>query len=283
MLRRPDLAIALDWLEGERCDRPRPTVAEAAFINASRDHHDRRTRELEVLLAQAQAAEAAAKEARNAALLQESRALAALAQQESARGDRMTAVLLALEALPGPGRGGHRPVSAEAAAALWQAWMRNRETALAGHTGGVLAAAFSPDGGRVVTASDDGTARVWDLSGPRPAATVLEGHTDWVRAAAFSPDGGRVVTASADRTARVWDLSGPRPAATVLEGHTDWVRAAAFSPDGGRVVTASDDGTARVWDLSGPSPAATVLEGHAGGVRVAAFSPDGGSGGHRLR
>ncbi len=120
---------------------------------------------------------------------------------------------------------------------------------LEGHTDWVRAAAFSPDGRRVVTASADRTARVWDLSGPRPAATVLEGHTNWVRAAAFSPDGRRVVTASAERTARVWDLSGPRPAATVLEGHTGGVTAAAFSPDGRRVVTASWDRTARVWEI----------------------------------
>ena len=123
-------------------------------------------------------------------------------------------------------------------------------------------AAFSPDGKRVVTASYDHTARVWDLSGPRPVAIVLEGHTDIVWSAAFSPDGKRVVTASWDHTARVWDLSGPRPVATVLEGHTDFVLSAAFSPDGNRVVTASDDHTARVWDLSGPRPVATVLEGH---------------------
>ena len=59
-----------------------------------------------------------------------------------------------------------------------------------------MSAAFSPDGKRVVTASSDHTARVWDLSGPRPVATVLEGHTDTVLSAAFSPDGKRVVTAS---------------------------------------------------------------------------------------
>ncbi len=275
LLRRQDVALALEWLESNRPDRPRPTRAEAEFIAASRDHHDRRTRELERLLAQARAAEAAANEARNAALLQESRALAAFAQQESARGDHMTAVLLALEALPRPAYGGDRPLSSEAAAALRNAWMRNRESCLAGHTAWVSAASFSPDGRRVVTASWDHTARVWDLSGPRPTATVLEGHTDRVLSAAFSPDGRRVVTASDDRTAQVWDLSGPRPTATVLKGHTDMVLSAAFSPDGRRVVTASSDRTARVWDLSGRRPTATVLEGHTDRVLSAAFSPDG--------
>ena len=275
LLRRQDVAIALNWLENKRRDLPPPVAAEKAFITASRDYHDRRTRELEALLAQARTAEAMAKEARNAALLQESRALAAWAKQESARGDHLTAVLLALEALPEPGRGGDRPVSAEAAAALRQAWMRNREICLAGHTRALRAASFSADGRHVVTASDDGTARVWDLSGRRPAATVLEGHTDCVLAASFSADGRRVVTASLDGTARVWDLSGPHPSATVLKGHVGPVRVASFSADGRRVVTASYDCTARVWDLSGAHPTATVLEGHTDCVRAASFSADG--------
>jgi WD domain, G-beta repeat len=246
MLRRPDLAIALDWLEGERRDRPRPSAAEGAFIAASRDHHDRRTRELEALLEQARAAEAAANEARNAALLQELRALAAFAQQESARGDHMTAVLLALEALPERGRGGDRPLSAEAAAAIRQTWLRNREICLVGHASWVRTASFSADGRHVVTASDDNTAGVWDLSGPRPVATVLKGHTGVVTTAAFNPDGRRVITASWDGTAWVWHLSGLCPAATVLEGHMGLVSTVAFSADGRRVITASDDHTARV-------------------------------------
>ena len=56
-------------------------------------------------------------------------------------------------------------------------------------------AAFSPDGSRIVTASDDNTARLWDAK-TRSCARSLSGHTDQVVDAAFSPDGARVVTAS---------------------------------------------------------------------------------------
>ena len=69
-------------------------------------------------------------------------------------------------------------------------------TVLAGHTDIVQSASFSSDGKRVVTASDDKTARVWDLSGPSPVVTVLAGHTGVVQSASFSLDGRRVVTAS---------------------------------------------------------------------------------------
>ena len=67
-----------------------------------------------------------------------------------------------------------------------------------------MSAAFSPDGSRIVTASRDNTARLWDAKTGAALAT-LSGHTDAVTSAAFSPDGSRVVTASEDKTARLWD------------------------------------------------------------------------------
>jgi WD40 repeat protein len=57
-----------------------------------------------------------------------------------------------------------------------------------------------------VTASHDGTARIWDARTGRQLA-ILEGHFRGVRSAAFSPDGSRIVTASFDGTARIWDAA----------------------------------------------------------------------------
>ena len=70
----------------------------------------------------------------------------------------------------------------------------------------VTSAAFSPDGTRIVTASRDKTARVWDAATAKEIA-VLRGHEYRVWSAAFSPDGTRIVTASGDNTARVWDAN----------------------------------------------------------------------------
>ncbi|MGO9475198.1 MAG: TIR domain-containing protein, partial [Rhodomicrobium sp.] len=143
---------------------------------------------------------------------------------------------------------------------------------LQGHDNWVSSAAFSPDGARIVTASWDTTARVWDAKSGQ-ALLTLNGHDDVVLSAAFSPDGTRIVTASEDKTARIWDAKSGQALLT-LKGHDDAVMSAAFSPDGARIVTASRDKTARIWDAKS-GQALLTLQGHDGWVSSAAFSPDG--------
>ena len=142
-------------------------------------------------------------------------------------------------------------------------------TTLHGHGERVWSAVFSPDGQTIVTASADGTVRLWDEVGNELA--VLRGHEGEVISAVFSPDGQWIVTASRDGTARLWDGSGNELA--VLRGHEGGVYSAVFSPDGQMIVTASNDGTARLWDGAGNELA--VLRGHEREVWSAVFSPDG--------
>jgi hypothetical protein len=106
------------------------------------------------------------------------------------------------------------PAAAALAAAVSQAdW----HFALGGHEDAVYSAAFSSDGSRIVTASWDKTARIWDAATAKEIA-VLRGHDDAVSSAAFSPDGSRIVTASDDDTARIWDAASAKEIA-VLRGH----------------------------------------------------------------
>jgi hypothetical protein len=117
---------------------------------------------------------------------------------------------------------------------------------LQGHQGSVTNAQFSPDGKRIVTASEDKTARLWETKNGGLLAT-LQGHQGSVTNAQFSPDGKRIVTASEDKTARLWGTDSGW-FLTNLQGHGGSVTNAQFSPDGKGIVTASKDKTARVWE-----------------------------------
>jgi WD40 repeat protein len=99
----------------------------------------------------------------------------------------------------------------------------------------VSAAAFSPDGARIVTASYDGRVRIWDL-GTKKVLMELKGHDDVVNSAAFSADGTHILSASDDKTARIWDATA---APLVTLDHEDSINKVAFSSDGARIVTAS--------------------------------------------
>ncbi|GJH18427.1 TIR domain-containing protein [Caballeronia novacaledonica] len=166
-----------------------------------------------------------------------------------------------------------RPAHATAAPALSRAADASKLRALfIGHTGGVLSARFSADGNRVVTASSDGTARVWDADTGKPVGAPMK-HGDVVKSSSFSADGKRVVTASEDKTARVWDAGTGKPVGEPMK-HGDVVNSSSFSADGKRVVTASEDKTARVWDAGTGKPLGEPVK-HDGPVYSASFSADG--------
>jgi hypothetical protein len=203
----------------------------------------------ELATSHARASAEEAKDNLSEAQIAQSRFLADLAARKRAEGDAGTTVLLALEALPDDAGGASRPYVPEAELQLDSGWRDLRERLDLGHDGAVWSAAFSPDGKRIVTASWDKTARVWDAATGQPIGEPLKGHDGAVWSAAFSPDGKRIVTTSADKTARVWDAATGQPIGEPLKGHEGAVLGAAFSPDGKRIVTASDDKTARVWDV----------------------------------
>src|SRR6266487_3885078 len=148
---------------------------------------------------------------------------------------------------------------------------------------------FSPDSQRVVTASKDKMAQLWDAASGKAIGAPMK-HEKFVVAAWFSPNGQRVVTVSADnlrdfplalesRTARLWDAASGKAIGEPMK-HEEFVEAAQFSPDSQRVVTASGvvpasvDKTARLWDAAGGKAIGEPMK-HEKTVRSAQFSPDG--------
>jgi WD40 repeat protein len=119
-----------------------------------------------------------------------------------------------------------------------------RTRVLQGHEGRVTSACFSADGTRLVTASRDHDARIWDVA-TGEALMVLQGHFGPVQDAEFSPDGRWVVTAGPGR-AGLWD-AGSGGLVTLLRGHRGRVTSAAFSPNGRAIVTGGVDGTVRTY------------------------------------
>lgn len=141
-----------------------------------------------------------------------------------------------------------------------------------GHRFSLEYAQFSPDGKKIVTASNDASAKIWDAASGY-LLFDLTGHHDGVSFVQYSPDGKKVLTSSYDSTACIWDAETGK-IVMKLEVDGDGIRSANFSPDGKKIVAVSMKNTAEIRDAVTGNVLAE-LKGHSNSVWGARFSPDG--------
>jgi len=222
-----------------------------------------------ILAAQARQATASAQSQQRVAF---SRELAAAAVT-NLDVDPERSILLALEAVSAT-YSVDQTWTLESEDALRQGLQASRvELTLRGHTDLVSGAVFSPDGMRIATTSNDGTARIWNARTGAELLSLPTGVTNALHGIDFSPDGKLLATAGKNGTAILWDAATGEKKFDLM-GHSDEVAGFDFSPDGKWLATSSEDRTVKIWDTATGKEKIT-LTGHFGEVWHVVFSPDG--------
>ncbi|MEL7359730.1 MAG: NACHT domain-containing protein, partial [Cyanobacteria bacterium J06560_6] len=116
-----------------------------------------------------------------------------------------------------------------------------------GHENLVQSVAYSPDGLRVASASDDETVKIWNPATGECTHT-MKGHKSWVGSVVYSPNGQQVASASGDGTVKIWNpITGE--CTRTMEGHEKPVLSAVYSPDGQQIASVSYDNTVKLWNV----------------------------------
>ncbi len=144
---------------------------------------------------------------------------------------------------------------------------------LKGHSFRVNAVAFSPNGDRIATGSQDGTARVFSTSDGNVTA-ILDANGGETYAVAFSTDGEYVITGNGVGTARIFRISGG-PAIAVLRGQSERVTAVAFDSENKIAVSVASNCTIIVFDTSESQIISVRNTDPPRPIRDIALSPDG--------
>jgi WD40 repeat protein len=245
-----ELQEAERWLAGQAGKDPPPTALQASFILDSRRRTTRRLQSLLgamslallVVIALAVVAVIERGTAITNEHVAESGRLAAESETALATNPQH-ATYLALRALEIAPTGGAQASLRDALPALQL-------------LGGLAAPApfysptFTPDGRRILTASADGAAEVWDASTGRRVELLSPANATGLEQSTLSPDGKLAVTADDHGVVRIWALANRRLLGTIENPVGAGINGVSVSPDGKVLVTADSDGSVRLWNLA---------------------------------
>jgi WD40 repeat protein/predicted Ser/Thr protein kinase len=171
---------------------------------------------------------------------------------------------------------------------LWRATGQREIAVLHGHTGAVSELAFTPDGRRLASVSQergpwraDHSVGTWEVDFGS-SLPVLRGHTKYVYPVACSPDGRWIASGDWDNVLRLWDARTGEVCAEIDNG--DIVKTLAYSPDGSWLVSARQEWL-QVWDaatgrrlkeIKAPAPNILAVAFHPDGATLAALDGSGG-------
>ncbi len=142
---------------------------------------------------------------------------------------------------------------------------------LKGHRGAIKGLAFTSNGQQIVTASTDGTLKVWSAVKGSLIRTL---ELDAGGASALALEGRRAATGHADGSIAVWDIQTGAKLATARRNEAA-IWALAFAGSDHRVATGSHDWAVSVWDTDKPQAPILVLEGHESAVQAIAYASRG--------
>ncbi|KIJ05963.1 hypothetical protein PAXINDRAFT_103567 [Paxillus involutus ATCC 200175] len=148
---------------------------------------------------------------------------------------------------------------------------------ISAHEDSVCGMVYLPDGGRLVTCSDDETVRIWDMENGEQEGMAMEhgwGAAGWVQGLAVTRDGKRILSGGPDNVLRVWDVETQQSIAE-WGGHEGGILCIVVSPDDQLVASGDRQGRIIIRETKEDGQTKHAIETVPGDVNSICFSPDG--------